>query len=87
MLIGHLQREGHRAVHAAATAHATTAALPEERALAASLAAVLAQTSSGPAAHSGAAEPDLGALLWGFFDLYGRLFQCVPWLQAFWYFM
>lgn len=78
MLIGHLQREGHGAVHAAATAHASSAALPQERALAASLAALLAQTSGGRTAGGGAAVADLGLLLLGFFDLYGKLFQCVP---------
>ena len=77
MLIGHLQREGHGAVHAAATAHAASAALPQERALAASLAALLAQTGGGPVAGGGVAVADLGLLLLGFFDLYGKRFQCV----------
>lgn len=68
-------------MHATATAHAATAVLPEERALAASLAALLAQTPGGPAAGRGATEADFGSLLWSFFDLYGRLFQCVPCLK------
>lgn len=74
MLIGHLQREGHPAMHATASVHAAGAALPDERSLAASLTALLAQTST---AHSSmATDADLGSLLCAFFDLFGRNFSC-----------